>query len=68
MLTSDIINFGEFIIYCAEADIPKEKAIELMFILLDDKTITTKELIKEKLNEHLSIDAYISMVNKLNLK
>lgn len=67
MLTSEIISFGDFIIYCAEADIPKEKAIELMFILLDDKTIDSKERIKETLNEHLSIDAYISMINKLNL-
>ena len=61
-----IPSFGQFLIDCYESNIDKETALALMFDLLESD-VTSEQIVKDILLEHLNIDSYISLMNKLSL-
>ena len=61
-----IQSFGDFIVDCAECDIPKNKALKIMMEFLDNpKKYDHPEIIKSYLNENLDINQFIQLNNKI---
>ena len=61
-----IPSFGDFIVDCAECDIPKNKALKIMMEFLDNhKKYDHPEIIKSYLNENLDINQFIQLNNKI---